>query len=145
MPRLLVIEDGDEYEEFARLFLADRYGDIVAARSGAAALAAAPGCDALLIDLRFERAQPSDLLGDAGDVAKRLFAGDRDRATRWLKEQQGTLILGALREAGHGQPAVFVHDFPPRRLNNLRRLYGKVGAVPSFDAAAIAATLESLA
>jgi len=145
VPRLLVIEDGDEYEEFARLFLADRYDPIVAARSGAAALAAAGECDALLIDLRFERAAPEDLLGDPDDVARRLFAGDRERAVRWLKEQQGTLILGALREAGHTQPAVFVHDFPPRRVKNLERLYGKVGAVASFDAAAIARTLESLA
>lgn len=145
MPRLLVIEDGDEYEEFARLFLAERYEDIVAAHSAVEALAAADGCDALLIDLRFERAEPEDLLGDADEVAERLFAGDRDRATRWLKEQQGTLILGALRDAGHAQPAVFVHDFPARRVKNLQRLYGKVGAVPSFDAAAIARTLESLA
>lgn len=144
MARLLVIEDGDEYEEFARLFLADRFA-IEAARSAAAALAAmsARGADALLIDLRFERARKEDLIGDVDAVATRLFAGDRARAGRWLKEQQGTLILGALREAGHAQPAVFVHDFPTRRLANLRALYGRVGAVPSFDAAAIVRALEA--
>lgn len=144
MPVLLVIEDGPEYEEFARLFLAERYA-IVAARSAAAALARAPEADALLIDLRFERARPEDLIGDAEDAARRLFAGDVERARRWLKEQQGTLILGALREAGHAQPAVFVHDFAPRRLENLNKLYGRVGAVPGFDARAILATLEALA
>ncbi|MCB9594477.1 MAG: hypothetical protein H6719_17220 [Sandaracinaceae bacterium] len=144
MPRLLVIEDGNEYEEFATLFLADRF-EVVAVHSAAEALEAAPGTDAMLIDLRFERARDEDLLGDAGEAAARLFAGDLERARRWLKEQQGTLILGALREAGHDQPAVFVHDFPPRRLANLARLYGRVGAVPTFDAAAIVRTLESLA
>jgi hypothetical protein len=144
VPRLLVIEDGDEYEEFARLFLGDRF-EIRAAHSASEALAAASACDALLIDLRFERAPPEVLLGDAADAARRLFAGDLERARRWLKDQQGTLILGALREAGHAQPAVFVHDFPPRRLQNLRALYGRVGAVPSFDAAAIVRALEALA
>lgn len=142
MRRLLVIEDGDEYEEFARLFLADRF-EVAAAHSADEALAEMErGADAMLIDLRFERARDEDLLGDVDEVARRLFAGDEARATRWLKEQQGTLILGALREAGHDQPAVFVHDFPPRRLANLRKLYGRVGAVPSFDARAIVAALE---
>jgi len=47
------------------------------------------------------------------------------------------LILGKLRAAGHKQPAVFVHEFPPRRLDNLRHLYGTVLALPGFDAAAL--------
>ncbi|MBZ0120054.1 MAG: hypothetical protein K8H88_23900 [Sandaracinaceae bacterium] len=145
MPRLLVIEDGDEYEEFARLFLADRY-EVVAVRSGADALAALgrEPIDALLIDLRFERARAEDLVGHVGETAARLFAGDEVRAARWIKEQQGTLVLAELREAGHLQPAVFVHDFPPRRLANLRKMYGRVGAVVAFDAGAIAQMLESL-
>ena len=57
------------------------------------------------------------------------------------QDQQGALVLGALREAGFPQRAVFVHDFPPRRLANLRALYGDVHAVPSFDAAAIRSAL----
>lgn len=145
MARLLVIEDGGEYEEFARLFLADRF-EVVAAHSAAEALAAAEQpLDAMLIDLRFERARDADLIGDVAGTAARLFAGDEARAARWLKEQQGTLILAALREAGHAQPAVFVHDFPPRRLANLAKLYGRVGAVPSFDAAAIVRALARIA
>lgn len=140
---LLVIEDGDEYEEFARLFLASRYDEVRPARSCEEALAQAAGADAMLIDLRFERAEASVLVGDLAGAARR-FGGDEVRAARWLKEQQGTLILGALREAGHDQPAVFVHDFPERRLQNLARLYGRVGAVPSFDAARILAVLEEL-
>lgn len=140
-----MIEDGDEYEEFAKLFLSGRYA-IVAARSYARALELAEeGVDAMLIDLRFERAEPADLIGDVEDTARRVFAGDTARAARWIKEQQGTLILAALREAGHHEPAVFVHDFTERRVANLRALYGKVGAVPSFDAARILAALESFA
>jgi hypothetical protein len=143
---LLVIEDGSEYEEFARLFLADDF-DLVAAHSAREALevAAARRPDAMLVDLRFERARDEDLVGDVAATAVRLFAGDLARAARWLKEQQGTLILGELRAAGYPAPAVFVHDFPPQRLANLRRLYGRVGAVPAFDARAIAHELERLA
>jgi CheY-like chemotaxis protein len=141
--RLLVVEDGTEYAEFARLFLSG--WEIVATRSGAEAIAslAAGPVDAMLLDLRFERADPSTRLGDVAATAARLFAGDRERAVRHLAEQQGTLVLAALRAAGCDVPAVFVHDFPPRRLENLRRMYGRVGAVPSFDAAAIARALSS--
>jgi hypothetical protein len=140
--RLLVIEDGREYVEFARLFLGDVF-EVGAALSAAEALASlsGDGADALLIDLRFDRATPETLLGDVAVTAERLFAGDQARALRYLQDQQGTLILAALRQAGHTQPAVFIHDFPPRRLANLRRLYGEVAAVPSFDAAAIRAAL----
>ncbi len=146
MALLLVIEDGDEYEEFARLFLADRY-DVVAAHTAGEALRAASehAVDAMLIDLRFERAKDEDLIGDVGATAARLFAGDRARAGRWLKEQQGTLILGELRQAGHAQPAVFVHDFPPRRLANLRKLYGRVAAASNEGTAAIVREIARLA
>lgn len=140
--RLLLIEDGQEYEEFARLFLADAC-ELEAAHSAAEALAraAAARFDAFLVDLRFERAPQEVLVGDLEDTARRLFAGDRARALRWLKDQQGTLVLAELRRAGHPQPALFVHDFPRQRLENLRRLYGDVRAVPGFDAGAIRAAL----
>jgi hypothetical protein len=143
MRRVLLIEDGREYEEFARIFLADAC-EIIAAHDGAEALAIAArdAIDAFLVDLRFERAPERALLGDVEAIARRLFAGDRIRAVRWLKDQQGTLVLAELRRAGHPQPAVFVHDFPRQRLENLRQLYGDVRAVPGFDAAAIRAALE---
>lgn len=142
MRRLLVIEDGAEYAEFARLFLAADF-EIEAAQTAAAALAAlaARHADALLIDLRFERAAADSLVGDLGETAARLFGGDRARALRYLKDQQGALILGELRAAGHRQRAVFIHDLPPRRLENLKRLYGAVAAIPSFDAAALRVAL----
>ncbi len=140
MKRLLIIEDGDEYLEFARVFL--RQWQTAAAKSGAEALARADEADALLIDLRFERSDGGALVGDLEETAARLFGGNRARALRHLQDQQGTLILAALRAAGHAQPALFVHPFPPRRLQNLRRLYGAVDAVDTFDATAIAAALE---
>jgi hypothetical protein len=145
--RLLLIEDGHEYEEFARHFLADRF-ELIAAHTGAEALALLGAArdggrpiEALLVDLRFERARTEDLVGDLPDLARRMFAGDLERARRWAKDQQGTLVLAELRKAGFTQRAVFVHDFPPDRLANLRRLYGDVHAVPGFDAEAIAAAL----
>ena len=142
MKRLLVIEDGTEYEEFARLFLADQF-DIRAARSAREALAllSEEPADAFLVDLRFDKAPADLLVGDVRDVAQKLFAGDRVKALQYLQDQQGTLVLGRLREAGHDAPALFVHDFPPRRLANLRKLYGAVDAVPSFDARKIRTAL----
>lgn len=136
--RLLVVEDGAEYEEFARAFLSPPF-DVVGTRSAAEALranATAP-IAAVLLDMRFERAPATDLLGDITETASRLFAGDVERARRHLVDQQGALVLAALRSAGCTAPAVFVHDFPQRRLENLKKLYGHVGAVPGFDAAAI--------
>jgi ActR/RegA family two-component response regulator len=140
---LLVIEDGTEYAEFARLFLRPEF-TVIVARSAAEAVRAAdaePAC-ALLIDLRFDRAPQDVLIGDLDATAERLFAGDRARALRQLQDQQGVLILAELRKRGHRQPAVFVHDFPTRRLENLRRLYGDVRAVPNFDAQALRLALE---
>ncbi len=138
MRRLLVVEDGHEYEEFARVFLSDAF-EIVSAHSAREALARASSSapDALLLDLRFERTDPSDLEGDVDGLAARRFGGDRTRALRHLQDQQGTIVLARLREAGCKAPAVFVHDFPTGRLRNLRRLYGDVRAVERFDAAAI--------
>ncbi len=138
MKRLLVIEDGAEYSEFARVFLAQDF-EVDAAQSAHQALEtlARGGVDALLIDLRFERAPVDALVGDVDETARRLFGGDAARAVRYLQDQQGTLILQQVRSAGHQQPALFVHGFPARRLENLRQLYGDVRAVPSFDAGAI--------
>jgi CheY-like chemotaxis protein len=138
MRRLLVIEDGDEYAEFARLFLGPDF-QVRQARSAAEALhaLATEPPDVLLFDLRFDRTPAGTLVGDVRATSQRLFAGDEARALRYLQDQQGVLILGELRAAGHQQPAVFVHEFPTRRLDNLRRLYGAVTALPGFDAAAL--------
>jgi|JI6StandDraft_1071083.scaffolds.fasta_scaffold447485_2 ActR/RegA family two-component response regulator len=140
--RLLIVEDGHEYEEFVRLFLGTRFEVAVAHDAAEAARVAvefAP--EALLLDLRFERTPAAALEGDADDLATRRFGGDRARALRHLQDQQGTVVLAHLRERGCHVPALFIHDFPARRLDNLRQLYGDVHAIPSFDASAIAKVL----
>ena len=137
MKRLVIIEDGDEYAEFARVFLGDLEIEAAHCAADARDLLRARGADALLIDQRFDRAPTDALVGDVGATATRLFGGDAARALRYLQDEQGTLILADLRAAGFAQPALFVHDFAPRRLANLRRLYGDVDAVPALDAAAI--------
>ena len=144
--KMLVVEDGTEYEEFAKTFLGDRY-DVIAARSAAEAVQVlrAEPCDVMLVDLRFERAPQDVLVGDVELTARRLFGGDRSRALRWIKDQQGTLVLAEIRKAGFAQRAVFVHDFPAGRLDNLAKLYGDVHAVASFDAAAIGALFDEAA
>jgi len=143
MKRLLVIEDGNEYAEFARLFLTGHFHILVAQRAAdALACLRSDRVDVLLIDLRFDRAVEADLVGDVAATAKRLFAGDRERALRHLQDQQGVLILAELRAAGFGQRAVFIHEFLPRRMENLRRLYGPVHALPTFDCAALLRALE---
>lgn len=140
--KIMVIEDGSEYEEFARLFLSDLC-HIRAAHSAREAmlLLRESDVDAFLIDLRFDRAKEADLVGDLQTTASRLFAGEKSLAKNYLQVHQGTLILSELRRAGYEQPAVFVHDFAPRLLENLRRLYGRVEAVPSFDAERIRCAL----
>lgn len=144
MKRILVIEDGTEYEEFARLFLSDAF-EIAAVHNLAEAFEAVARhpFDGFLVDLRFDRTPDADLAGDVIATADRLFAGDEAEAVRYLKDQQGVLILAALRKAGHHQTAVFVHDFPRQRLENLKRLYQRVRAVSSFDAAAIRELFEA--
>lgn len=145
MKQLLVIEDGNEYCEFARLFLRPQY-EISQATSAASTLAVLQqrAIDGLLIDLRFDRAPTSELIGDVTATAAQLFGGNQGRALRYLQDQQGILILAELRRAGFRQGAVFVHDFPPQRLANLQKLYGRVRAVPTFDAAAIRQALGEI-
>lgn len=138
---LLVIEDGDEYLRFVEALLPELR--CAGVRSGAEALVAARTARAFLIDLRFDRAAPETLCGDATEVARELFGGDAARATRYLTDEQGLYILKALRAAGHAQRALFVHDFTSRRLGHLRERYGDVSAVRTFDAGAIRAALEA--
>lgn len=137
--RVLVIEDGEEYLEFAESCLGDGLEFVHAHSHQEArdALANSPSIQAFFFDLRFERSTEETLVGDIDGTAKRMFAGDRERARRWVKDQQGALILAALRSEGHKQRAVFIHDFPPERLANLRKLYGDVLAVPDFNATQI--------
>lgn len=138
MGTLLIVEDGTEYLEFFRLFLKDEHR-YLHAQAGATALRllADEKVDLVVLDMRFDRSDPSELLGDVTTVAGEYFGGDAKRAQRYIEENQGTLILADLRKAGHALPVLFVADMPPRKVENLRRLYGAVRVVPHFDAGAI--------
>ena len=143
MTTLLVVEDGREYLEFFQLFLKDDYS-YRHAQSGRAAMSILDedGIDMIVLDMRFDRTDESDLLGDEARVADDYFGGDRSRAQRYIKENQGTMILAALREESYTRPVLFVHDMPPKKLENLRALYGRIYVVPRFDAAAIRAEIS---
>jgi CheY-like chemotaxis protein len=138
MPTLLIVEDGREYLDFFRLFLEEEH-TYLHAQSGAEAFAhlEEEAVDLVVLDMRFERSPPKDLLGDVDQVARDYFGGDPARAQRFVADNQGTLVLAELRAQGYRQPVLFVSDLPSRKRDNLRGLYGEIRAVPNFDAAAI--------
>lgn len=127
-PRVLVVEDGHEYILNLQRFLAGdfeffRAGDGVEALELLSAPPQGRPFDAVFLDMRFDRSER--LLGDAAATTDR-FAGDADRARRFLEDNQGTYVLAALRDAGHRLPALFSYDFDsePRRFRNLASRYG---------------------
>lgn len=132
IPRILIVEDGDEYVRLYRRFLADGWR-WERAGHGAEALQrlAAEPFDAVVLDLRFDRVDDAQLLGDLAATADR-FHGDPARARAFLQDHQGTYVLAALRDAGHGHPVLFVHDFglEPRRWEHLRARYAPVDYLP---------------
>lgn len=138
MGTILIVEDGTEYLDFFKLFIMKEH-DYLHAQSGGAAIRILDGepIDMVVLDMRFDRCEPDELLGDVKKVASDYFGGDMGRSQRYIEENQGTLVLGAMREADHHVPVLFVHDMPRRKLENLRKLYGRVHAVSHFDAAAI--------
>lgn len=129
---VLVVEDGEEYTTNLGRFLTAGFA-FTRAGDGASALAllAARSFDLVFLDMRFDRVQAAQLLGDLGETAER-FNGDPVRARQFLEEHQGAYILQAIRAAGCALPAVFSHDFDgePRRWANLVRLYDPVAYLP---------------
>lgn len=125
-PRVLIIEDGYEYLTAYERFLGEAFS-FVRAGDGPEALdvLAAEPFAAAVLDMRFDRAER--LLGDLAPLASRY--GDPARARRFLEDNQGTFILAALREAGHGLPVLVSYDFggEPRRFRNLQARYAPVG------------------
>lgn len=139
--RVLVVEDGDEYTRNLARFGGETF-EFVRAGDGASALTALTTLgegpfDLLFLDMRFDRVQPAQLLGDLAETAER-FNGDPVRARQFLEEHQGTYILAAVRAAGHTLPAVFSHDFDgePRRWAKLVSLYAPVSYLPDNASAA---------
>jgi hypothetical protein len=106
-PRCFVVcEDGTEYLDRFRRFLGEEFAFVPAA-DYAAARAAAPAADGLLLDLDFRRTPPERLVDEQGPAAAPLSDGERRR----LAETQGILILRLLRAAGAALPALLFADF----------------------------------
>ncbi|MFZ5481869.1 MAG: hypothetical protein ACOZNI_34225 [Myxococcota bacterium] len=135
--RVLVVEDGDEYSRVMERFASEGFAFSRAGDGHEALARAGEGFDLLFLDMRFDRVQPAQLLGDMAATAER-FNGDPVRARRFLEENQGTYVLAALRAAGCTLPAVFSHDFDgePRRWANLEKLYAPVAYLPDNASAA---------
>ena len=104
-PTFVVVEDGTEYFDRFQRFLGDAF-TLIPARDFAAARAAAPGADGLLLDLDFRRTPPDRLVDERGPAPQPLDAGTRAR----LSETQGILILRQLRAAGVTLPALLFAD-----------------------------------
>lgn len=123
--RVLVIEDGHEYSESLGRFLSHAF-DFVRAGDGHEALRLLEegAFDAVFLDMRFDRVQPEQLLGDR-EAASERFSGDRAQALRFLENNQGAYILAALRKAGHRLGVVWSYDFDgePRRWKHMAKTY----------------------
>ena len=147
LPRILIVEDGDEYITAYQRFLGDRFAFRRAGDGDAAWSALSDGdVDAVVLDMRFDRADR--LWGDAEALAERL--GDPGRVRRFLEDHQGTFILAGLRDRGCRLPVVLSYDFgaEPRRFANLERRYAPLrwlgdAAGPSEIAAALRDSLGS--
>lgn len=129
--KVLIVEDGHEYIETLGRFLPEVDWD--RAGSGPAALVclAGGGPEALLLDMRFDRVPPEELLGDLDEAADR-FNGDPVRARRFLEDHQGNYVLAAVRDAGHRLPVLMSYDFSgePRRWARLAERYAPVDYLP---------------
>lgn len=129
--RVLIVEDGFEYEQTLSRFLPDV--DWVRAGHGGEALAhlGEGAFDAVFLDMRFDRVEPDQLLGDLAAMADR-FNGDPVQARAFLQDHQGIFVLDALRAAGHTLPVVISYDFSgePRRWSRLQQRHAPVAYLP---------------
>jgi hypothetical protein len=142
-PRLLVIEDGDEYTQRFRRFLGpaiafDRATCLADART---ALGWEPR--GLLLDLDFRRTPRDALVDEQGRT--NLPLGDGGFAP--LSEQQGILILRALRAEGCRLPALLFADLSDAgQVRYLEDALAPLRIIPSDESLpTIAAAIRGLA
>jgi len=127
-PRVLIVEDGDEYlRTLARFVPGPVYTQV---KSGAAALDAlrAGDVDLVYLDMRFDRVPLGDLLGDHGSATRR-HNDDPAKGWRHLQNHQGLFILDHLVANDFGDvPVILAYDFSreARRLDFLRRRIPKL-------------------
>jgi hypothetical protein len=108
LPTLLVIEDGEEYTLRFQRFLGRDIDFHRASSLAAARIALGDQPRGLLLDLDFRRTPREELVDDQGRA--KLSLGDGGFAP--LSEQQGILILRALRAGGCALPALLFADLP---------------------------------
>lgn len=144
---VLVIEDGSEYTDTLRRFLADGFAW---ARAGSGpdglAMLGSGAYDVVFLDMRFDRCPPDRLLGDLAATTERLD-GDAVAARRFLEDHQGTYVLAAIRDAGLPIPVLLSCDFAgePRRWERIASRYAPVAYLGgNAGPAEIAAALRGL-
>lgn len=144
--RVVVIEDGFEYSETLARFLPDGF-QWERAGNGAEGLRMLEGggYDAVFLDMRFDRVQPGELLGDLESTADR-FNGDPVQAQQFLEDHQGLFVLAAIREHGLQVPVLLSYDFDgeARRWERIAERQGPVDYLAdNASPADIAAKLRS--
>lgn len=135
LPRYLVCEDGSEYTERFRRFLGAQF-EFAQARNFAEALARAPACRGVLLDLDFRRTDPALLVDENGSPAPPSSA-----------EVQGILILRALRSRGVTLPVLLFADLDdPQRVQRLEQELAPLTIISSSEGLpAIAQRLQAIA
>lgn len=108
---VLIVEDGDEYLENLRRFVAGpRYVQAHHAEEALQILGQEP-VDLLYLDMRFDRIDRTLLKGDHHQATEE-HNGDPERAWRFLQNNQGLYVLQAVRAAGYTQlPVILAYDF----------------------------------
>lgn len=125
---ILIVEDGDEYlTSLSSFVVGPQY---LQAQSGDAALQAlrAHEVDLIYLDMRFDRIEPSALVGDLQALVE-SHNGDRSRALKHLQDHQGLYVLDHLARHGYAHvPVILACDFgrEPRRFEHLSRRYPKL-------------------
>lgn len=145
--KVIVIEDGSEYTETLSRFLSEGFS-WVRAGSGPEGLEmlGGGGFDAVFLDMRFDRVEPGQLLGDFDATADR-FNGDPVQAQQFLEDHQGLFVLAAIREAGLSIPVLISYDFDaePSRWERIAARQGPVDYLPdNASPADIASKLRAL-
>ena len=129
--RVLVVEDGHEYTDTLERFAGDA-AQWIRAGSGeqAAKCLRETPYDAIFLDMRFDRVDDDDLVGDLAGATIRF--GDRTRAAHYLQENQGVIILQWLRSQSVTTPVLLSYNFDeePRRWSRLADALGPVAYVP---------------
>ena len=113
LPRILIVEDGQEYITAYQRFLGDRFAFRRAGDGDAAWSALSDGdVDAVVLDMRFDRA---DRRGGTPRPSRSASATLAGPSALPKEDHQGTFILAGLRDRGCRLPVVLSYDFGPAK------------------------------